>query len=136
MSAKMSPADHRRDGPDFTGAALEAALRKTWTREPGLWGWLSTVDHKEVGRRYLVTAFVFLLLGGVLGLLIRAQLATPESGLIGPDRYNQIFTMHVTTMMFLFAVPVMQAMAVYLIPLMVGARSLAFIRMKAFAYWI
>jgi len=136
MSAKMSPSDHLRDGPDFTGEPLHEALCKTWSREPGLWGWLSTTDHKEVGRRYIVTAFVFLILGGILALLIRAQLATPESGLIDPDRYNQIFTMHGTTMMFLFAVPVMDAMAVFLIPLMLGTRNIAFPRLNAFSYFV
>jgi cytochrome c oxidase subunit I+III len=136
MSAVMSPRDLPRDGPDLTGEALRARLDKTWSRPPGLWGWLSTTDHKEIARRYLVTAFVFLLLGGVLALLIRVQLARPESGLIGPDRYNQIFTMHGTTMMFLFAVPVMEAMAVFLIPLMLGTRNISFPRLNAFSYYM
>jgi cytochrome c oxidase subunit I len=125
-----------RDGIDVTGEALQARLHATWRRQPGLWGWLSTTDHKEIGRRYLVTAFVFLLLGGVLAAAIRLQLARPESGLIDPDRYNQIFTMHGTTMMFLFAVPVMQAVAVYVIPLMLGTRNIAFPRLNAFSYWM
>jgi hypothetical protein len=136
MKAKMSPRDHLRDGPELTGAALEARLEQTWRRQPGLIGWLSTTDHKEIGRRYLVTAFGFLVLGGILALLMRLQLARPESGLITPDRYNQIFTMHGTTMMFLFAVPVMEAMAVYLMPLMVGTRNIAFPRLNAFSYWM
>ena len=133
---KMSPRDHARDGPELTGAALDARLRRTWGREPGLWGWLSTVDHKEIGRRYMITAFIFLALGGILAMLMRLQLARPESGLIGPDRYNQIFTMHGTTMMFLFAVPVMDAVAVYLIPLMLGTRNIAFPRLNAFSYFV
>ena len=136
MSAKMSPRDHDRDGPDLTGEALHARLTRTWSRPPGFWGFVSTVDHKEIGRRYIVTAFIFLALGGVLGLLIRAQLARPESGLIDPDRYNQIFTMHGTTMMFLFAVPVMEGVAVYLIPLMLGTRNTGFPRLNAFSYWM
>ncbi|MDX3899233.1 MAG: cytochrome c oxidase subunit I [Sphingobium sp.] len=126
----------RVDGPDFSGDALHAALAKTWSDAPGFWGWLATVDHKRVGRRYIVTAFVFLGLGGVLALLMRLQLARPESGLISADRYNQIFSMHGTTMMFLFAVPVMEAFAVYLIPLMMGTRQIAFPRLNAFSYWI
>jgi cytochrome c oxidase subunit I len=136
MSAKVSPRDHDRDGPDLTGEALDARLTRTWSRPSGFWGFVSTVDHKEVGRRYIVTAFIFLALGGVLGLLIRAQLARPESGLIDPDRYNQIFTMHGTTMMFLFAVPVMEGVAVYLIPLMLGTRNTGFPRLNAFSYWM
>jgi cytochrome c oxidase subunit I+III len=136
MNARKSPRDHARDGPELTGEALHARLEKTWRREPGLWGWLSTVDHKEIGVRYIVTAFVFQALGGLLALAMRAQLAAPESGLIDPDRYNQIFTMHGTTMMFLFAVPVMEAMAVFLIPLMLGTRNIAFPRLNAFSYWV
>jgi cytochrome c oxidase subunit I len=132
----MNPYDHDRDGHDLTGEALHQRLTRTWGREAGLWGWLSTVDHKEVGRRYIVTAFAFLILGGILALIIRAQLARPESGLIDPDRYNQIFTMHGTTMMFLFAVPVMEAMAIYLLPLMLGTRNIAFPRLNAFSYFV
>ena len=126
----------RVDGPDFTGDALRAALTETWSDAPGLWGWITTIDHKRVGRRYIATAFAFLALAGVLALIMRVQLARPESGLISADRYNQIFSMHGTTMMFLFAVPVMQAMAVYLIPLMMGTRQIAFPRLNAFSYWI
>ncbi|HEV2866527.1 MAG TPA: cbb3-type cytochrome c oxidase subunit I, partial [Allosphingosinicella sp.] len=136
MKAKMSPRDHDRDGHDLTGEALHARLEKTWGRKPGIWGWLSEVNHKAIGRRYLVTAFIFLALGGVLALLMRLQLARPESGLIGPDRYNQIFTMHGTTMMFLFAVPVMDAIAVFVIPLMLGTRAVAFPRLNAFSYFV
>jgi cytochrome c oxidase subunit 1 len=128
--------DLPRDGEMLQGVALHARLEKTWGRPPGLWGWLSTTDHKEIGRRYIVTALIFLVLGGILALVMRTQLATPESGLISPDRYDQIFTMHGTTMMFLFAVPVMEAMAVYLVPLMIGTRNIAFPRLNAFSYWV
>src|SRR6185295_12318927 len=106
------------------------------TDPAGLVGWLSHVDHKSIARRYLVTAFAFFAIGGVLALLMRLQLARPDNGLIGPDLYNQIFTTHGTTMMFLFAVPVMQALGVYFVPLMVGARSIAFPRLIAFSYWM
>ena len=87
-------------------------------------------------RRYLVTAFVYFLLGGMLAALMRLQLSRPDNTLIGPDLYNQIFTTHGTTMMFLFAVPVMQALGIYFVPLMVGARSIAFPRLVAFSYWM
>jgi cytochrome c oxidase subunit 1 len=120
----------------FERPALEAALAQTWRTPSGLWGVLSTVDHKIIGRRYIFTAFVFLALGGVLAALMRLQLAQPEARVIGPDRYNQIFTMHGANMMFLFAVPVMEAVAVYLVPLMVGTRNIAFPRLNAFSYWI
>jgi cytochrome c oxidase subunit I+III len=115
---------------------LPDVLAETWKTECNLWGVLTTVDHKIIGRRYILTAFVFLALGGVLALLMRLQLAQPEARLIGPDRFNQIFTMHGANMMFLFAVPVMEAMGVYLVPLMVGTRNIAFPRLNAFSYWI
>jgi cytochrome c oxidase subunit 1 len=121
---------------DLDRAALDTVLAATWKTPAGLWGALATVDHKIIGRRYIVTAFVFLALGGILAILMRLQLARPEARLIGPDRYNQIFTMHGTNMMFLFAVPVMEAMAVYLVPLMVGTRNIAFPRLNAFSYWM
>jgi cytochrome c oxidase subunit I+III len=111
-------------------------LEKTWSEPPGLIGWLSNVNHKSIGARFIVTAFVFFLLGGILAILMRVQLARPESRFLGPDLYDQLFTMHGSTMMFLFAVPVMEAVAIYLIPLMVGARNIAFPRLNAFGYWI
>jgi cytochrome c oxidase subunit I+III len=110
-------------------------LERTWSRPRGFWGWLTTTDHKEIGVRYIVTAVIMLVLGGLLAGLMRLQLARPESGLIDPDRYNQIFSMHGTTMMFLFAVPVMEAMAIYLVPLMCGTRNIAFPRLNALSYW-
>ncbi len=121
---------------DVGNAELADRLAQTWRTPPGLWGFLSTVDHKIIGRRYILTAFIFLALGGLLAVLMRLQLAQPEGRWIGPDRYNQIFTMHGANMMFLFAVPVMEAMAVYLVPLMVGTRNIAFPRLNAFSYWI
>jgi cytochrome c oxidase subunit I len=126
-------------GPRDTGQPLEEVrerLTRTWGSRPGIIGWFTTVDHKVIGRRYIVTAFVFLLLGGILSAVMRAQLARPDSGLISPDLYNQLFTMHGTTMMFLFAVPVMEAFAVYLVPLMVGTRNIAFPRLNAFSYYV
>ncbi|HJQ70614.1 MAG TPA: cytochrome c oxidase subunit I [Blastocatellia bacterium] len=112
------------------------ALEETWREPPGLIGWFSNVNHKSIGRRFIVTAFVFFLLGGILAILMRVQLARPESRFLGPDLYDQVFTIHGSTMMFLFAVPVMEAMAVYLIPLMVGTRNIAYPRLNAFGYYI
>ena len=128
------PADQRDTGLD--DAELRERLAYTWGRRPGIIGWLSTVDHKEIGRRYIITAFVFLALGGLLAAIIRLQLARPESHVVGPDLYNQIFTTHGSNMMFLFAVPVMQAFSLYLVPLMVGTRNIAFRRLGAFSYWM
>jgi cytochrome c oxidase subunit I len=128
------PADTRDTGLD--PSKLERQLAKVWGTPRGLIGALSTVDHKIIGRRYIVTAFIFLLLGGLLALLMRIQLASPENRLLDADLYNQVFTMHGSNMMFLFAVPVMEAFAVYLVPLMLGTRNIAFPRLNAFSYWV
>jgi len=125
-----------RDGPKLTGAKLEARLLRTWQRPPGIIGWLATVDHKEIGRRYIITALSFLALAGVLALLMRTQLARPDNNMIGASRYNELFTMHGSTMMFLFAVPVMEGVGVFIIPLMLGTRSTAFPRLNAFSYFM
>ena len=116
--------------------SVEQQLEQTWRDPPGLLGWLSAINHKSIGRRFIVSAFGFFVAGGLLAAAMRMQLARPDNDLIGPDLYNQIFTLHGTTMMFLFAVPVMQAMGVYLLPLMLGTRSTAFPRMTAYAYWV
>jgi len=111
-------------------------LEEAWREPGGFFGWFQATTHQAIGRRYIVTAFIFLLLGGVEALLMRLQLSRPENTLLGPARYNQIFTMHGTTMMFLFAVPVMEGMGIYLVPLMVGTRNVAFPRLNAFGYWM
>jgi cytochrome c oxidase subunit I len=121
---------------DFAPDALDCRLALTWGTPPGLIGWLATVDHKMIGRRYVITAFFFLLLGGVLAIAMRLQLSRPENRLMSADLYNQVFTMHGANMMFLFAVPVMEAVAVFIVPLMVGTRNIAFPRLNAFSYWI
>jgi cytochrome c oxidase subunit I len=115
---------------------LAIALNRIWRTPAGLFGALSSVDHKVIGRRYIVTAFVFLILGGLLAVMMRIQLAGAEQRIVSPDLFNQAFTMHGSTMMFLFAVPVMEAFAVYLVPLMVGTRNIAFPRLNAFSYWM
>ena len=124
-----------RDGAGWDSQAAKA-LAHTWGDKPGLIGWISTVDHKAIGRRFIVTAFGFFALAGMMGGLMRHQLSVPSNTIVGPDFYNQLFTMHGTTMMFLFAVPMMQGIAVYLVPLMIGTRNTAFPRMTACSYWI
>jgi cytochrome c oxidase subunit I+III len=111
-------------------------LEKTWEEPKGLIGWLSNTNHKTIGLRIIVTAFIFFALGGVLALLMRIQLMYPENTFLGPDLYNQFFTTHGSTMMFLFAVPVMEGMGIYLVPLMVGTRNVAFPRLNAFGYFV
>ena len=117
-------------------APLRLELDRVWRNKPGLVGWLSANTHEVIGKRYIVTAFIFLLIGGIEALFMRLQLARPENTILGPLRYNQIFTMHGTTMMFLFAVPVMEGMGVYLVPLMLGNRNVAFPRLNSFGYWM
>jgi cytochrome c oxidase subunit I len=124
---------HQRD-PSI-GEDLER-LEHTWADPKGVIGWFTHVDHKSIGRRYLVTAFVYFLIGGLLAALMRLQLSRPGNTFLGPDLYNEIFTTHGMTMMFLFAVPVMQGLGIYFVPLMVGARSIAFPRLVAFSYWM
>jgi cytochrome c oxidase subunit I len=111
-------------------------LERVWAHRPGILGWFSVTTHQTIGLRYIVTAFVFLLAGGIEALLMRLQLATPDNTLLSPDRYNQIFTVHGSTMMFLFAVPVMEGIGIYLVPLMLGTRNVAFPRLNAFGYWM
>ncbi|MEA2761640.1 MAG: cytochrome c oxidase subunit [Gemmatimonadaceae bacterium] len=115
---------------------VRARLNASWREGSGLWAWLTSTNHKSISKRYIVTALVFFVLGGVEAGMIRAQLARPENRLIGPDLYNQIFTMHGSTMMFLFAVPVMEAIGLYLVPLMIGTRNVAFPRLNALGYWM
>jgi cytochrome c oxidase subunit 1 len=113
-----------------------AELERTYRPPTGLRGWLTTVDHKSIGKRYITTAFIWFLLAGVNAALMRLQLMRPENGILGPDQYNQVFTVHGTAMMFLFAVPIMEAFALYLVPLMVGTRNVAYPRLNAFGYWV
>ncbi len=110
-------------------------LRAAW-RAPSGWRVIGSVNNVFIGKLYIATAFVFLLLGGVLALLIRAQLAAPQLGLISAPAFQQLFTMHGTVMMFLFAVPMVEAIAVYLLPNMLGARDLPFPRLSAYSYWM
>ncbi|WP_025600010.1 cytochrome c oxidase subunit I [Burkholderia sp. WSM2230] len=134
-SASPRRIEHPVDGP-AAGAHIAEALARTWSDPPGWPGRLCAVNHKTVARRFVITTFVFFLLAGLLALAMRLQLARPGNRLVGPELYNQLFTIHGTTMMFLFAVPVMQAVAGWLVPLMIGARSVAFPRMNAYAYWV
>lgn len=101
----------------------------------GIWSWISTVDHKRIGIMYGLTSFFFFLVGGLEALLIRVQLARPENSFLSPDQYNRIFTMHGTTMVFLVVMPMSAAFFNLLVPLMIGARDVAFPRLNAFSFW-
>src|SRR5438034_7831304 len=98
--------------------------------------WVVTVDHKRLGIMYVVTGLVFLVIGGVEALLMRLQLASPGLTLVPPDTFNRLFTVHGTTMVFLVGIPIVFGFANYLVPLMIGARDLAFPRLNAFGFWL
>ncbi|MBO1078912.1 cytochrome c oxidase subunit I [Roseomonas haemaphysalidis] len=122
--------------PEQLPARTEAAreLERIWSTPPG-WGRLAAVNHTVLGRRFIVTAFLFFAIGGALAMLIRAQLASPGSAFVGPDVYNQIFTMHGTVMMFLFAIPMFEGVAIFFLPKMLGTRDFAFPRLTALGFW-
>jgi cytochrome c oxidase subunit I+III len=116
-------------------ASVQERLTALW-KTPDTWlAWLSTVDHKALGKRYIYTAFVFFFLGGVEATIIRTQLARPDSALLSPEQYNQLMSMHGITMMFLFIQPVLSGFSFYLTPLLIGSRELAFPRLNAFSYF-
>jgi cytochrome c oxidase subunit 1/cytochrome c oxidase subunit I+III len=107
-----------------------------WETAPGIYGWLATVDHKQIGVRYLCTAFFFLIIGGVEALTMRIQLAQPGLKMLSPEAYNQLFSMHGVTMIFLYALPMLSGFSNYLWPLLLGSRDMAFPRLNALSYWV
>ncbi|MGI6855682.1 cytochrome c oxidase subunit I [Mesorhizobium sp. 1B3] len=110
-------------------------LERIWSARPGWRGKLTTVNNNDIGLMFLFAAVTFFVIAGVLAMLIRAQLATPRSAFMGPEIYNQVFTMHGTIMMFLFAIPLFEGLTIYLLPKMLGTRDLAFPRLSAFGFW-
>jgi cytochrome c oxidase subunit I len=104
--------------------------------QTGLWSWLTTVDHKRIGVLYLYTALAFFIIGGLEAVLLRMQLQGPNGKLLSAEMYNQLFTMHGTTMIFLAIMPLSAAFFNFLIPLQIGARDVAFPRLNAFSYWV
>lgn len=123
----------RSDEP-ATPAALHKSFDAEWQSPSGFRS-LTAVNHTVVGKRFMITGALYFLLGGILAMLIRAQLATPGDNFMSHNTYNQVFTMHGTVMMFLFAIPIIEGFAFYLIPKMLGARDLAFPRLSAFGYF-
>ena len=117
-------------------AVLAEKLKRLWETEPGIAGFLSTVDHKEIGIRYIITAFAFLIAGGLEAALMRWQLAWPGRHALTPEQYDQLFTTHGMTMIFLYAGPVLSGFSNYLWPLLLGARDMALPRLNALSYWI
>ena len=121
-----------------SGQGTVSAPMGAFTRPRSTTGWrswVSTVDHKKLGIMYGAAAMFFFLIGGVEALLIRLQLATPNGKVLSADLYNQVYTMHGTTMVFLVVMPIGAAFANYLMPLQIGARDVAFPRINAFSFW-
>ena len=121
-------------GDDDTGFQPMGVFRRP-VGETGWRSWVTTVDHKKIGVMYGVVAFFFFLVGGVEALLIRTQLSRPNNALLSADLYNQVFTMHGVTMVFLVIMPMAAAFANYVMPLQIGARDVAFPRLNAFGFW-
>src|SRR5512138_832649 len=120
-----------------------ATLEQTRARIAGVWKahrWLTNVfanvDHKVIGKRYVLTALLFFSLAGVEAFLMRIQLAVPENKFLSPEVYNEFFTLHGTTMIFFFATPILSGLGNFLIPLMIGSRDMAFPRLNTFSYWV
>jgi cytochrome c oxidase subunit 1 len=113
-----------------------ARFAARWDKSRGVLGWITTVDHKKIAIMYLYTTFFFFLVGGVMALLVRIQLAEPQNKFLTPAQYNEIFTMHGTTMIFLWIIPVFAGFGNYFVPLMIGARDMAFPRVNALSFWL
>src|SRR5579875_2017802 len=117
----------------MTEAVVEARPRPS---ETGLWSWITTVDHKRIGILYLATAFIFFLCGGVEAFLMRLQLAQPDGTVLSAETYNQVFTVHGTTMIFFVILPLLTGFINYVLPLQIGARDVAFPRLNMLSYWL
>jgi cytochrome c oxidase subunit 1 len=118
------------------GGSLEAAHPQRGAFLEWLHGWVTTVDHKKLGILYIAYSLFFLLVGGAEAMVIRIQLAFPQNHFVSPETYNEMFTMHGTTMVFLFGMPILFGFANYVVPLMIGARDMAFPRLNAFSFWL
>ena len=132
----MRSPDYRTPAIGIDSVEHEAKLLALWETAPGLKGFLTTVDHKQIGIRYIVTAFIFLALGGLEALLMRLQLAGPNLTYLTPEQYDQLFSTHGMTMIFLYASPILSGFSNYLWPLLLGSRDMAFPRLNALSYWI
>jgi cytochrome c oxidase subunit 1/cytochrome c oxidase subunit I+III len=131
------PADAGDPGATHLRAAgPNRRLTDLWATAPGWRGFLSSVDHKQIGIRYVITAFLFLIAGGIEALVMRVQLAHSNLQVLSPEAYDQLFTMHGFSMIFLYAGPVLSGFSNYLFPLLLGSRDMAFPRLNALSYWI
>ena len=115
---------------------IKQPFTETWTSPSGFIGWLSIVNSRPLGTRYIITSLSFFFVGFILAVIMRSQLAVPENNLLGPDAYNAIFTMHGSTMLYLFAVPFIEALGIYFVPLLIGSRDLAYPRLTNLGYYL
>src|SRR3954470_18696272 len=134
--ATLQDAPEQRSGTGRSAPRPEIVARGYKSRPTGWLSWVTTVDHKRIGIMYMVGALIFFCLGGVEALIMRSQLAEPENTLVTPHTYDGLVTMHGTTMVFLFAMPIIAAFGNYVVPLMVGARDMAFPRLNALSLWL
>jgi cytochrome c oxidase subunit I+III len=123
------------DPPDELGPMEQARFNTTWSAPRGFIGWFRTINNIPIAERFMATGFFFFLVGGVQALMLRWQLGTPENTFLDPETYNQIFTMHGTTMMFLFVIPFIEAVANYVLPMLLGTRDLPFPQLTALSFW-
>ncbi|MGA1522036.1 MAG: cbb3-type cytochrome c oxidase subunit I, partial [Ilumatobacteraceae bacterium] len=138
MAIIERPSAPALDSPSVPAVATPSTSYGVFRRPvetTGWKSWLFTIDHKKLGIMYGVVAMAFFIIGGIEALLIRAQLAGPNGTVLSADKYNQMFTMHATTMVFLFVMPMAAAFANYMVPLQIGARDVAFPRINAFGFW-
>jgi cytochrome c oxidase subunit 1 len=135
MNAEMMEPTETEPNEAMAEENERAILARTWSKRVGIYGWLTDTTHTAIGKRYVITALIFFLLGGIEAALMRIQLSRPENHFVGPDLYNQIFTVHGSTMMFLFAVPIMEGVGIYLVPLMIGTRNVAFPKLNLYGYY-
>jgi cytochrome c oxidase subunit I+III len=128
----LASSDRKVISPD---EPVNERLEKIWADPPGLWGWFRALQNDALGSRMMATAFVFFLLGGIMALLMRTQLVIAESDFLSPQRFNELFTMHGSTMMFLFAVPMLEGFAIFLLPFVLGNREMPFPRLGQFSFF-
>ncbi len=138
MAIVTQPTSSPAELPPPPGSARPSPVRllRRPTHPRGVWNWMTTVDHKKIGIMYSASAFLFFLIGGIEALMLRVQLGSPNNTFLSAEAYNQVFTMHGTTMIFLVVMPLSAGLANYLLPIMVGARDVAFPRLNAFGFWV
>ena len=135
MEGKVSPYGRGTDRLRRAMATLTDVIARP-TGYSGIWSWITTVDHKRIGVLYGTTAFIFMLFAGIEAGVIRVQLSQPELGIVSPGRYNEMFTMHATVMIFMVVMPLSASFFNFVVPLAIGARDVAFPRLNALSYWI